>query len=149
MSARLPLRRVEAKIPVLRKRLAKDPEFWLEVRRGALAMMAVSQRSSALWCLRSTPAGSQEDYTKGLNPEDRKRRREIFGVESITVTWNAFVALREIFGDLPDHPSIVDAVTAIYQRRTHRGGYGCASGRRTEHIFATSRHTATALLAIL
>jgi hypothetical protein len=129
--------------------LKRRNKYWLAVRRGALAVIATSQRSSGLWFLQTTPSTAIQQFIGGNNPEDRGRRQEIFGFDSITVTWTAFVAFQELFGRLPDHRRIASALTALYHRRTDDGGYGTTSGWRTHHIFATCRHTATALLAFL
>jgi hypothetical protein len=129
--------------------LKRRNNYWLAVRRGALAVIAASQRSSGLWFLQTTPSTAAQQFIGGNNPEDRARQQEIFGFDSITVTWTAFVALQEIFGRPLDHGRIASALTALYQRRTDDGGYGTTSGWRTHHIFATCRHTATALLAFL
>jgi len=122
---------------------------WLNMRRGALAVVAACQRNSGLWLLRTTPFSTQDAYTSSGNLEDRRRGEEIFGVQSITVTWSVFVALREIFGRLPDHPRLAAARTTIYQQRADEGGYGTVTGWRTHHILPTCRHTATALLTFL
>jgi hypothetical protein len=123
---------------------------WKEIRRGALAVIAATQRSEGLWFLSTAPVSDL--FTPVSSPERNARMAQHFGTASITVTWLALKALEEIFGEPPEAERN-RAIHALedHCRSTASGAYGTwkEGWRDARRVFESPRHSAMALIMLM
>lgn len=122
---------------------------WETVCRGAVAVVAATQREDGLWALPTTPDELGRTNAPPGTQEGKVRNEDPFGHASISATWWALDTWRLVLGHVPQR--VVEEALAGIATQRNEGMYGRhVHGFRVKpRVNASARHTSFALLCNL
>jgi hypothetical protein len=124
---------------------ANDDDTWAAIRDAAFQVILLTRHEEGLWSL-PTHARDIDRYAPEYTREDENRKGQLFGHPSITVSFNALVALGTTIGEWPP-PLSGETLEKLEECRSTEGGFGSPGSRKDgEEPNAVPRHTAMALV---
>jgi hypothetical protein len=122
-----------------------EEDTWAAIRDAAFQVILLTRDEEGFWSL-PTHARDIDRYAPEDTREDKNRKGRLFGHPSITVSFNALVALGAILGEWPP-PLSGETLEKLEDCRSTEGGFGSPGGRKDgEEPNAVPRHTAMALV---
>lgn len=124
---------------------ATDRSSWSAIRDAAFQVVLLTRRKEGLWAL-PTHERDLDPYAPEDTREIRDREEQDFGHPSITVSFNALLALASVTDEWPPLLS-AETLEVLKDCRSSGGGYGSPAPRKDGiEPNAVPRHTAMAIV---